>query len=413
MKRDLLCLAFFAGILFFTGQAAAQGQGDLDAACGQATSSIACGIISNQVSSQVSQTAPPGVTASCVWDGSACHAVLTIPPGLAEHNTSAVSLSAACARGNSNQLICANISSMISSSGQNPSGVAISCVWNNPGAQNSCSEHVVLSVATITDNMVGGVIKSMSFIQNGITVTQLVVRSDPFMSYYTHVILNGSLFPGGLEAQAWMHVTGVKDITPTEFDFKSIDPSALAAAEQGKITAKFAASGNVEIGPGIGPDFSALKAIQTFNWNVSIPYNFSKEFAGVANCNGTFNDSAKTCQNAGAPADWINMQECATPGSCSDGTYLRDVPTAGYLTIYGADPVPVYKTSNASTTTSTTTTSSTTTTTTASECSIAGDYSPCGNVSLTEVIDYINLWVSGEADLNNVITLINAWAGSL
>ena len=412
MKRDLLCLAFFAGILFLTGQVIAQGQGDIDSACAQGINEFYCAQISAQVSQQVAQSAPLGVNASCLWTGTTCVAVLQVPGNFGDHNTSATSLAEACANGNSNQLICANISSMVSSSGINPAGVAISCVWNNPGAQNACSEHVVLSTATITDNMVGGEIKSMSFIQNGIIVTQLIVRSDPFMPYYTHVILNGSLFPSGLEAQAWMHVIGVKDITPTEFDFKSIDPSALAAAEQGKITAKFAASGNVEIGPGIGPDFSALKAIQTFNWNVSIPYNFSKEFAGVANCNGTFNDSVKMCQNAGAPADWINMQECLTPGNCPEGTYLKDVPTAGYLTIYGADPVPVYKTANATTTTSTTT-ASTTTTTTASECSISGDYSPCGAVSLGEVINYINLWVSGEASLNNVIVLINAWAGSL
>jgi hypothetical protein len=299
---------------------------------------------------------------------------------------------------------------MISSSGQNPAGVAISCVWNNPGAQNACSEHVVLSTTTITDNMVGGVIKSMSFIQNGITVTQLVVRSDPFIHYYTHVILNGSLFPNGMEAQAWMHVTGVKDITPTEFDFESIDPSAIAASEQAKIYSKFS-GGAVEIGPGIGPDFSALKAIQTFTWNVSIPYNFSREFAGVANCNGTFNGSVNMCQNAGEPAEWINMQECATPGNCSEGTYLKDVPSTGYLTIYGADPVPVYLTAN--TTTTTTTTTSTTTTTVAGGCATPGDYSPCGTVSLSEVINYINLWVDGEATLSDVIALINAWAGSL
>lgn len=399
-------MAFFAGILFLTGQASAQGQGDLDAACGQANSPTVCDYISQQVSSQVTQTAPPGVNASCVWESGSCRAVLTVPQEFGEHNTSSDSLSAACAKGNSNQLICSNISSMISTSGQNPAGVAISCAWNNPGAQNACSERVVLTVATITDNMVGGVIKSMSFIQNGITVTQLVVRSDPFIPYYSHVILNGSIFPNGMEAQAWMHVTGVKDITPTEFDFESIDPSALAASEQAKIYSKFQSPGTVELGPGIGPDFTALKAIQTFTWNVSIPYNFSREFAGVANCNGTFNDSANVCQNAGEPADWINMQECVSPGSCPEGTYLKDVPTAGYLTIYGADPVPVYLSANATTTTTT----STTTTTLAGGCDIPGDYAPCGSISISEVISCINLWVSGEATINDLIALINAWA---
>jgi hypothetical protein len=412
MKREILCLAFFAGILFFTGNAAAQGQGDLDSACAQGINEFYCSQISAQVSAQVAQSAPPGVNASCSWTGTACIAVLQVPGNFGDHNTSATSLAAACANGNSNQLICANISAMVSSSGMNPPGVAISCVWNNPGAQNPCSEHVVLTTSTLTDNMVGDVIESMSFLQNGVPVTQLVVRSDPFIPYYIHVIIDGGLFPNGLDAQAWMHVTGIKDITPMEFDFESIDPSAMAASEQARITSEFQSSGSVEIGPGVGPDFSALKAIQTFTWNVSIPYNYSMDFAGVANCNGTFNDSANMCQNEGAPADWMNMPECTSPGNCPEGTYLKDVPSEGYLTIYGADPLPVYRTSEANTSTTTTTTSSTTTTTTAQECSIPGDYSPCGAISLSEVIDYINLWVDGSATLPGVIALINAWAAA-
>jgi len=173
MKRDLLYLAFFAGILFFIGQAAAQGQGDLDAACGQATSSSVCDIISQQVQFPGLADCPSGSyrVMRLGWKLQSCSDGIA---GACGTQHLSCSLSAACARGNSSQLICTNISSMISSSGQNPTGVAISCVWNNPGAQNPCSEHVVLSVATITDHMVGGVIKSMSFIQNGNTVTQLL-----------------------------------------------------------------------------------------------------------------------------------------------------------------------------------------------------------------------------------------------
>lgn len=62
-------------------------------------------------------------------------------------------------------------------------------------------------------------------------------------------------------------------------------------------------------------------------------------------------------------------------------------------------------------TTTTTTTGSTTTSTEAS-CSLAGDYSPCGEVSLSEVVAYINEWVENEAALSDVIALINAWAQS-
>lgn len=53
---------------------------------------------------------------------------------------------------------------------------------------------------------------------------------------------------------------------------------------------------------------------------------------------------------------------CSAGDSCHQGTYINDFPITGLLTVYGADPVPVYGT-NEVTTTSTTTTSTTTTTT--------------------------------------------------
>jgi len=311
--------AVFAAIMFLTCFASAQAQGGIDEACRQAANETICGYISSEVSSQVSQTAPPGVNASCIWSNGVCSAVLSIPEEFGEHDTSIESLSAACAHGNSNQMICGNISSMISSSGQNPAGVAVSCVWNNPGARNNCSEHVVLDSSALTGKIAGGIIKTMSFIQNGAEATQVVVRSDPFTPYYIHVTIDGSLFPGKNEAQVWMRVNSIKDITPTEFNFSSIDPSAISAAEQSRIYSKFQSQGGVEIGPGIGPDFSALKAVQTFTWNMSIPYNFSMEFAGVANCNGTFNSSVNICQNAGEPAEWIAMPECTSIGNCLMG----------------------------------------------------------------------------------------------
>jgi len=61
-------------------------------------------------------------------------------------------------------------------------------------------------------------------------------------------------------------------------------------------------------------------------------------------------------------------------------------------------------------TTSTTTTLGTTTTTTIWPCDLPGDYPPCGEVTLEEVVDFINLWAQGEADLEDVVNLINAWA---
>ena len=71
-------------------------------------------------------------------------------------------------------------------------------------------------------------------------------------------------------------------------------------------------------------------------------------------------------------------------------------------------------TTSTSTTTTSTTTSSTiassTTTTTVIDCPLEGDYPPCGEVSMGEVIDMINRWIEGNAFLPDVIDLINEWA---
>ena len=44
-------------------------------------------------------------------------------------------------------------------------------------------------------------------------------------------------------------------------------------------------------------------------------------------------------------------------------------------------------------------------------CELPGDYPTCGEVTLGEVLDYISLWAGGEAELGDIINLINAWAG--
>jgi hypothetical protein len=63
-------------------------------------------------------------------------------------------------------------------------------------------------------------------------------------------------------------------------------------------------------------------------------------------------------------------------------------------------------------TTIATTTSSTTssTATTLGNCPMPGDLPPCGEIILSEVVAYINQWVTGEASLSDVVALINAWA---
>ena len=42
-------------------------------------------------------------------------------------------------------------------------------------------------------------------------------------------------------------------------------------------------------------------------------------------------------------------------------------------------------------------------------CDLSGDYPPCGEVTLSEVVDFINLWAQGQALIADVIDLINAW----
>jgi len=63
-------------------------------------------------------------------------------------------------------------------------------------------------------------------------------------------------------------------------------------------------------------------------------------------------------------------------------------------------------------TTTTSTTTSTSTSTAQATCDLSGDDPPCGDVSLAEVIGYINAWAGGQAALGDVVELINAWAAS-
>jgi parallel beta-helix repeat protein len=45
-------------------------------------------------------------------------------------------------------------------------------------------------------------------------------------------------------------------------------------------------------------------------------------------------------------------------------------------------------------------------------CPIRGDYPNCSDVTLREVVDYIQVWIGDEATLSEVVRLINAWANS-
>jgi len=39
-----------------------------------------------------------------------------------------------------------------------------------------------------------------------------------------------------------------------------------------------------------------------------------------------------------------------------------------------------------------------------------GDYPPCGEVTIDELLNAIDLWTQGKMTMEEVLTLINAWA---
>ncbi len=43
-------------------------------------------------------------------------------------------------------------------------------------------------------------------------------------------------------------------------------------------------------------------------------------------------------------------------------------------------------------------------------CILAGNYAPCGEVTLQEIVDFINKWADNQASLSDVMNLITAWA---
>jgi hypothetical protein len=73
-------------------------------------------------------------------------------------------------------------------------------------------------------------------------------------------------------------------------------------------------------------------------------------------------------------------------------------------------PVDTTTTTTTTSTSTTTSTTSTTSTTLTGQCVMPGNYPPCEEVSLTEVVDAIGLWASGSIGLGEVIDLINSWA---
>ncbi|MFH1787933.1 MAG: hypothetical protein ABH834_00970, partial [Candidatus Altiarchaeota archaeon] len=125
-----------------------------------------------------------------------------------------------------------------------------------------------------------------------------------------------------------------------DFNISSINPSDIAAEDLDEIAAILNSS-NVSAGAGFAPDFSYVKSFQNFTWNITIPYNLSAELLGIIACNGTVENNS--CMNSSlGNGSWWNIPSCANCGNCSDDTFALNCPQAGWVTVYGADPMPVY-----------------------------------------------------------------------
>ena len=97
----------------------------------------------------------------------------------------------------------------------------------------------------------------------------------------------------------------------------------------------------------------------------------------------------------------------------STGNYIITLPTGNYTVTAsksGYQSQSKYNISvveNQTTEVNFTLTVATSTTTTIIwPCDLPGDYPPCGEVTLEEVVDFINLWSLGQAELGDVVNLI-------
>jgi len=121
-------------------------------------------------------------------------------------------------------------------------------------------------------------------------------------------------------------------------------------------------------------------------------------------------ETTTTTQATTTSTTTLQTTTTTTPTTTSTTTTIQPTTTTAIPTTFPTTiaTTTIVTTTTISTITSTSTTSSTTTT--LGNCSIAGNLPPCGEISLSEVVAYINEWATGEASLSDVIALINAWA---
>lgn len=258
--------------------------------------------------------------------------MLGISLGNAQNNT-LDSLKNACYQGDVSETICSTVNDTLSEYAL-PVGVSASCVWN-PGEEHSCTAQINLDVTSIVDTVTSSsLINSMEFIQSGSSADDIVFYSEPFTNHQVHVIANGSLFPTSTNPEFWMEVSGISNILAESFDFSSINPDEMTSEQISNLESQYSGYDNVSFGMGFAPDLSVIKSFQEFTWNLTISYD-EENLAGVAACDGNFSGNA-------CSGDWIDLQECQAPGTCSSDSYLMDYPSEGEITVFGADPVPVY-----------------------------------------------------------------------
>jgi hypothetical protein len=140
-------------------------------------------------------------------------------------------------------------------------------------------------------------------------------------------------------------------------------------------------------------------SIRTYHYDYiigTLPQLFELGYA----CSSTAEwNKNKACVSTCVPNQISGCRVCKADGSAWTDNSSRC--PAGQTCVNG----------NCSASTATTFTSpSSTTSTTVQQCVMHGNYLPCGEVALTEVVNAINLWSMGDMDVGNVIDLINSWA---
>jgi len=106
----------------------------------------------------------------------------------------------------------------------------------------------------------------------------------------------------------------------------------------------------------------------------------------------------------------VDIIDCYLPATTSSTTISPSSSTTDGSTTTSSST----STSGPSTTTTTTTLSTGSTSTTLSgPCTMKSNKPPCGEVALSEVVNAITQWVSGNLDLGQVIDLLNSWADPL